>query len=124
MSTCINKGDHLWVEVKGAYSLQLLLSAIHEIADRCRDENLNKVLIDLRNMDGNPKLFDRFQIGMEIVKAWGSRIKVAVIAKPGIVNRMMENTAVNRGVKLFSTTSSEDAAQWLEIESQDQTIGE
>ena len=124
MPICRNMGDHLFVEISEPYSLKLFLSAIHEAADHCREENLNKVLVDVRNMTGNPSIFDRFQIGMEIVKVWGPRIKVAVIAKPGVINRVAENTAVNRGMKLFATTSPEDATQWLEIESQGQTIGE
>ena len=103
MSTCQNKGDYLFVEVSEPYSLDLFMSTIRDVADHCRKDNLNKVLIDLRKMDGGLNILDRYRIGIEIAKAWGSKIKVAVITKPSIVNRMTENTAVNRGAKLMVT---------------------
>jgi len=123
MSTCINKGDHLLVEVDEHYTLKLLMATVYEVADHCRADNVDKVLIDFRNVKGSLSIFERFQLGMEIVKAWDQRIKVAVIARPGFINRMTENMVVNRGVKLFVTTSTQDAAQWLEIRTQDQIIG-
>ena len=123
MSTCQNKGDYLFVEVSEPYSLKLSISTIHEVADHCRKENLNKVLIDIRKMEGSPSVFDRYQLAIESVKVWGSRIKVAVIARPGIVNRMAENTAVNRGAKLMVTFDVEAAMNWLGIESYQEKSG-
>ena len=123
MSTCQNKGDYLFVEVGEPYSLDLLMSTIHDVADHCQKENLNKVLIDLRKMEGSPNIFDRYRIGIEIVKAWGSKIKVAVLARLGVVNRMAENTAVNRGAKLLVTFDKKTALTWLEIESHKETSG-
>ena len=124
MSTCVNKGDHLLVEVRGTYSLKYMLSTIHEVAEHCRADNLSKVLIDLRELEGDPGIFDRFQIGIEIVKTWDSRIKAAVIARPNVISRMAENTAVNRGARVFITSEMDAALKWLELETQDQTIGE
>jgi len=123
MSTCQNKGNYLFVEVSEPYSLKLLISTIHEVADHCQKENLNKVLVDLRKMEGSPNVFDRYEVGIEIVKVWGSRIKAAVVAKPGVVNRMTENTAVNRGAKLLATSEMEDALKWLEVEVHDNKTG-
>ena len=115
MPTCENKGDYLFVEVNEPYSLLLFLNTIHEVKEHCRKENLNKVLIDLRKVEGSPSIFDRYRIGIEIAKAWGSKIKVAVIAKPSMLNRMVENTAVNRGAKLMATFDEAVALAWLEI---------
>jgi len=123
MSTCQNMGDYLFIDVDEPYSLKLFLSTIHEVADHCRKENLNRVLIDLRKMEGSPNVFDRYEVGIEIVKAWGARIKVAVIARPSILNRMTENTAVNRGAKLLATSEMEDALKWLEVENRNDNNG-
>jgi hypothetical protein len=123
MSTCQNKGDYLFIEVSEPYSLKLAISTIHEIADRCRAENLYKVLIDLSKVEGNPSIFDRYLAGIEIVRLWGSRIKAAVLARPGMINRMTENTAVNRGVKLLAVSDMESALKWLEVEFHDETTG-
>jgi len=123
MSICANKGDHLYVELSEPYSLKLLLSTIHEVADHCQTDHLDKVLIDLRNMAGNPTIFDRFQLGIEIARTWRSSIKAAVIASPGIISRVGENAAVNRGARLFVTTSTAAALKWLEVQFQAEKIG-
>jgi hypothetical protein len=116
MPTCQNNGDHLLVEVSEPYSIDQLLLTIHEVANHCRTDNLNKVLIDIRKMIGSPNIFDRYRMGIEIARTWGPKIKVAVITKPGFTNRVTEDTAVNRGAKLFITSNVETAVKWLEIE--------
>lgn len=116
MSTCRNMGDHLWVEASGTYSLKYMLATIQEVAEHCRKEKLNKVLIDLSNMEGNPNIFERYLLGIEIVRAWGQEIRAAIIVRKEATNRMTENTAVNRGARIRVKTSLDEALQWLEIE--------
>ena len=116
MFTCRNKGDHLFAEVSGAYSLELLISAIHDVAHHCQMDNLNKALLDLRNLTGNPSILDRFRFGVEIANVWGSRIKVAAVAKEEAINKMGENTAVNRGANMMVTPDIDRAVEWLGIE--------
>ena len=123
MSTCQNKGDYLFIEVSEPCSLDLLISTIHDVSAHCRKENLNKVLVDLRKMEGNPNIFDRYRLGIEIARVWGAKIKVAIIARPGMINRMTENTAVNRGAKLMAAFDEEAALTWLEIESHKEISG-
>ena len=123
MSTCQNMGDYLFFEVSEPYSLKLLIATIHEVADHCQTENLNKVLVDLRSMEGNPNIFERFQLGLEISKTWGSKLKVAYVAKPGIINRVMENTAVNRGASVLGTPDMAEAFKWLEVENRNDNNG-
>ena len=123
MSTCQNMGDYLLVEVSEAYSLKSIIATIHEVSDHCQKDNLNKVLIDIRKMTGSPNIFDRYRIGIEIVKIWGPRIRTAIITKPEITNRMTENTAVNRGAKLMVTFDVEAAMNWLGIESYQEKSG-
>jgi len=123
MTTYINKGEYLFVEVNESYSLRLLLSTIHEVADHCQTDHLDKALIDLRNMEGSPTIFDRFQIGIEIARVWKSRIKVAVVARSNIISRVAENTAVNRGATLWITTTMEAAMKWLELQFYEEKSG-
>ncbi len=75
-------------------------------------------------MTGSPNIFDQYHVGIEIVKTWGPRIKAVVITKPGITNRMTENTAVNRGAKLMVTFDRETALKWLELEDLKEKPGE
>jgi hypothetical protein len=124
MSTYQNKGDYLFVEVSESYSLNLFMTIIHEVADHCQKEKLNKVLIDLRKMEGKPSLFDRYQTGVEIAKVWSWKIEAAIVTKSDVINHMTENAAINRGAKLFGTTDPEAALKWLEIENRNEKPGE
>jgi len=123
MPTYQTRGDYLFVDVSEPYSLALFISGIREIADHCRKENLYKVLVDIRKMEGNPSIFDRYLAGIEIVRRWGSRIKAVVLARPDMINRVAENTAVNRGAKLRAVSDMESALKWLEVEFHDETVG-
>ena len=111
-----NKGDYLLAEASGNYSLEPFLSIIHKVADRCQGENLNKGLLDLRNMEGNPGILDRYRFGIEIAKVWGPRLKVATVARPEAINKMGETTAVNRGANLWVTPDFDLALKWLGVE--------
>jgi len=113
MFTCQNKGDYLFAEVNGPYSLGEFISAVHEVADHCRMENLNKAFVDMRHMEGDPSILERHPVGLEIAKVWGSCIKVAVIARKETISQMGENTAVNRGAKLMVTPDENPALEWL-----------
>jgi hypothetical protein len=116
MFTCQNKGDYLFAEASGPYSLEVLMSTIHQVAKHCRKENLNKAVIDLRNMEGDPSILDRYRLGIEIANVWKWSIKVAVIARAEVVNHMSENTAVNRGARMLTTSNESQAMEWLGVE--------
>jgi hypothetical protein len=111
-----NKGTYLFVEVSEPYSLHLLLAMVQEMVDRCQKENLQKALVDLTQMDGNPSILDRYTIGVEVARICGPRIQCAAIAKQGAANYVVENVAVNRGAKLKVFNTMAEAIQWLMAE--------
>jgi len=110
-----NMGDYLLVELSEPYSLDLLLSTIHEIADRCHKEKLDKVLVDLLKVEGNPSILDRYRFGMEIANAWGPSIEAAAIAQKTVVNYMAETVAVNRGARFKVFFDLQEARKWLRV---------
>ncbi len=111
-----NKGTYLLVEISEPYSLKVFLTMIHDIAEHCQQEKISKVLIDGRAVAVNPSILERFQIGIEIAKTWRSNLRVASVARESVLNRMAENTAVNRGSRVFATTRMEEALKWLEAQ--------
>jgi len=115
MPTFQNKGNYLLVEFREPFSLEMMISAVHEALRQCEEQNLTKALADLRNMPGNPSMLDRHQIGIEIAKTWGPRIKAALILRPESLSHMTENTAVNRGANLLSTSDVAHALEWLGV---------
>jgi hypothetical protein len=111
-----NNGDHLFVELHEPYTLTLFLSTIQEIGEYCQKEKLNKVLVDLLKVTGNPSILDRYHFGVEIARVWGPRIKAAAIAEPSLVNFMAETVAVNRGANFKVFFDRDKASTWLGLE--------
>lgn len=103
------------VEVNEPYSVEMIASAIHEVTAYCKEHNLNKALVDMRNMPGAPSILERHRFGIELAKEWGSRIKAALILRPEDLSHMTENTAVNRGANLLSTSDAAHAMKWLGV---------
>ncbi len=110
-----NKGNYLLVEITEPYSVKMITLAIHEVTAFCTAHNLNKALVDLRSMPGAPSILERHLLGIELAKAWGRRIQVAVVLRPEELNHMTENTAVNRGAKFITTADADQAMEWLEV---------
>ncbi len=115
----------MFVEIREAYSPKFFLELVQEVAKRCEHEKLNKVLIDTKAMSSsiNINILERFQLGLEIAKVWGPKLRVACVARPELVNRMAENTAVNRGAFVRAFLHEEEALLWLEIKKQNEDKG-
>lgn len=110
-----SKEIYLLVEGEEPYSLNFMISMIHEVAARCQEEGLDRVLADIRKMDGNLSIIDRYDIGVAIAKVLGSRIKVAAVAPVSLINIMAETVAVNRGAVFKIFSDIEKAKGWLKI---------
>lgn len=114
MPTYENRGTYLLVEKFDKYSLKSLLSCIQNIKEECELESLNKALVDISKMQGNVSILDRFQLGKEIAKVLGHKIKLAVVSNANHINYLGENSAVNRGARMKMFTDVKNAIEWLE----------
>lgn len=111
----INKGNYLLVELSGKYSLNFFVESIHRVIDYSKKEQLTKVLVDARSVDGDPSIIDRYHIGLEISKHWAKNIQAAAVVKEEVFSEVTENVAVNRGANLKVFTKLEAAISWLEV---------
>ena len=109
------KGKYLLVRIVEPYSLKLVLATIGEAAARCRQEQLDRLLADLREMVGVPTIMDRYEMGVEIARVFGSKIQCAAVADPGLINWLAESVAVNRGANFKVFSDMAEAMKWLEI---------
>jgi len=98
MHSCENRGTHLYVEDNEP----LVITAVifQNVADTCRSQNLNKVLVDLRAVRSTLSTFDRYRAGIHVASIIGPKIKVAVVAQAAFITGMAETVAVNRYGKL------------------------
>jgi hypothetical protein len=109
-----NRGSYLFVKITEPYSLKWAFSFLQEFADICKQEHLEKALIDGLNLEGPISIWDRYQIGEEFVRVVGPKIKVALVGKRDLIDLTMENVVVNRGGRFKVFHEMESALKWLE----------
>jgi hypothetical protein len=109
-----NKGNYLLVEKFGVYSFESMLSCLQKVNEYCKQENLSKVFFDLRDIEGTMGTLDRYELGKEVARIFGPKIKIAVASDPNQTNYLAENSAVNRGARLKVFAEVKSAIDWLE----------
>ena len=110
-----NRGSYLFVKITEPYSLKMGGSFLHEFAEVCKQENLEKALMDAFKLEGPISLWDRYQLGEEYVRVVGPKIKVALVGLRDLINLTMENVVVNRSGRFKVFHKLDSALQWLEV---------
>jgi len=113
MHTCENRDSYLFVEITDP--LMITAAIFQDIAQACRSQDLNKILIDLRAVRTTLSIFDRYKAGIYVASIIGPRIKMAVVAQAALITRVAETVAVNRYGKLKMFSDIEEARRWLEV---------
>ena len=116
MHTLENRGKYLFVEVTEPIVVKVILATIQEIADMCRNENLDKVLVDMRTVRESISIIDRYTAGVNVANVIGPKIKVAVVAREDIITYVAETAAVNRYGKMKLFSDLNEAMKWLGAE--------
>ena len=113
MATLKTIDDYVLMTPDKAYSLKIYENAIREAANFCKQNGLGKILADITKNEKSIPVVDRFQLGIEIANILGSRIQMAILAPPFMIDKLGENTAVNRGGRVFVTSSRKKAIAGL-----------
>ena len=77
------------------------------------EASCESALLDARKVIGRMTESEKFFIGSKIAEIFGSKLKTAIVMRPGDVTKMGELAAVNRGARLLVTESFDDALEWL-----------
>jgi len=103
---------YLKVTVTGQWQLDDVLELIQVIKAEAERAGRERVLVDLRGVDGRPSQMDRFFAGKQVAEDLG-KFRIAVVSRPEYINKFAENTAVNRGARFAVMPSEEEAINWL-----------
>ena len=108
--------------VAGEFELRLAQKHFIELLDEAVHMNARKVLIDGRQMTGNPTAFERFLYGMfaatstlEILHQHNVRLKFAYVIHEPLRDpeRFGETVAGNRGMDVKTFEDEHEARDWL-----------
>jgi hypothetical protein len=118
--------DFLHVHVSGAFSLDELNEITTDIYQALVRHAAQKVLVDFREVSGEPTIIERFLISDFLAKEMDrfSSAGVSRATRFGCIGteptmdrgHFGETVAVNRGLKVKVTDSMEEVLRWLEIE--------
>jgi hypothetical protein len=103
---------YIFIKAEMEYDHSRVLNLVNDIANLCIEHNINRLLIDA-TIFSNVSQINRYELGDVISKAW-KIIRVAVILRPELINKLFENVATNRGGIVFVTDSMDEAVKWLQ----------
>jgi hypothetical protein len=99
--------------VTGQWELMEMLKLIGVIQTMNQSEQRDRVLIDLRGVEGERPDADRVWAGKQAALALRHGVKVAIVDHAERINKVAENTAVARGAQLFVAPTEQEAVAWL-----------
>ena len=104
-------GTYIRCDCFGTASREGLLGLIDTIQSQTA-QGPNFILVDISKLSGNLDTLSRYTLGIAVADKLSGR-RVAVVGEKEKINKVGENTAVNRGANMFVTHDPEDALNWL-----------
>jgi hypothetical protein len=109
--------DYAVYRPTGAMTFNRAVDIVAEAIEYAREQGHEKLLVDTRLLEGLeiPSTWDRFRLGEEWARAAGSRVIVALIARPELIDPRHFGVTVarNRGTLGNVFTSEDEALAWL-----------
>jgi hypothetical protein len=101
--------------VRDDNSREHLLGLPGVVARAAVAQGCSKVFIDLTTLEGPIDPVDRIFLASRLAEVWPSGIRLAALALPEQVNRVIEHMAGNRGVDVRAFTDRAEALAWLAL---------
>jgi hypothetical protein len=123
--------DYLHVRVTGDFLLIEANDVLRRIFMAIDQHALSKVLIDCRQVKGNPTTMERFEhakfVSREKLKGSGApgSVRLVYVGTEPLIERQDgfgETVALNRGVAVKETDNLEEALRWLGIDLADPAL--
>lgn len=108
--------DYLVARVSGRQTLQDNRALVEELVSACLAHKLEKILVDLTGLVGQPGTMSDYQLAIFAVQKGLPEIKkIALITTPGNLRHteFFETTARNRGLNVRAFLEGEDARAWI-----------
>lgn len=96
----------------GLFTFQGMVPVIDQIKAETEARQCFKILIDFRALQA-PEVWEQYQSVSYMAESWGMQICAAGLAPANQINRLGENTAVNRGANFAMFSELAMAVEWL-----------
>ena len=104
-----------YVKVKlfGQYLYEDFCLVVDGFSDLAGKTGKQRIYLDLLDVKGDIPALERYNLGKRSAEAWGDILKVAAAAPAEKINRLWENTAVNRFARVRVFYDEASALDWL-----------
>lgn len=104
---------YLFVKASGENGIDAVREFFGAARRLAEEGGFRKILIDGKDVGDDKKHFDRYLVGIAVAETFGSSYRVAILRRREHINKLGENTAVNRGADFFVCEDEEEALSWL-----------
>jgi len=104
----------LWVGLGGGWDLDAVFAMIDMIRWETELNRLGAAFLDFRGVGGAIPDLDRFFAGERVALVLGGNVRLAVVGRAEMINKLGENTAVNRGARILVTSDESEAFAFLD----------
>jgi hypothetical protein len=111
--TVEDRKDHLYFRLTGKYDYQDFMALVLGLRDECLRREATHAVIDISIVDGDIPGLERYNLGLRFAEIWGGRLKAAILAPRERINKLFENTAVNRYARVHVSHDEELLMAWL-----------
>lgn len=113
------KGTHLFVRASGVRTRATVTAMTLEVFDAALANDLSKVLVDVRGLEGRLGILDNYLIVTEVFqKLRGKGVRKAAIVdapRSSLREWFLETVARNRRFNIRVFASPDEALEWLEL---------
>ncbi|MDB5047346.1 MAG: hypothetical protein JWO30_417 [Fibrobacteres bacterium] len=107
------KPDYLLFFVTGEYNLEDFKILVQGCRDECVRAGFVKAMVDIREVLGDIPNFERHTLGQMFAEVWGGRLRAGILSPRDRVNKLFENTAVNRYAQVMVHNEEQKILDWL-----------
>ena len=102
---------------KGTLSGELDYYDLVELVDLLYDKAVElgetRVFLDVSPCEGDVSIVERFQLAEKLSKKFSMLYRIFILERNTRINKMLENSAVNRGLNLLVSDDPEAGLDWL-----------
>ena len=109
------RDGYLHIDVTGEYQSGAFSQLGDLVAQQSEQHGCDRLLLDLRALQGSIPDMDRFAAGVYASQVWKTSLRAAIVLRREEIDRFFANTAVNRGVQTLVVATLEEAKSWLGV---------
>lgn len=105
--------DYLLVTTRGEYDVNSIEVLLPTLVHEAQTAKRTRILIDAMEIAPPKDELDRFLVGRAFAALAPPHYRVAVLYPRQWINKLTENTAVNRGLMFLVSGDKKEALRWL-----------